>query len=220
MLIKSKGNKDKKPWVHPSRKKVLDTLYGRDNGGTTIGWEAEKAERKVGDRWIDVDGKEWEQCEGFKMRVTQLDAARDYTNSLNNCKANDCKTIEMARIHKKFIKQTGYCLNCLVEREGKLKLTGVYENYEFWKMNTQGLIKLKDELIRFEQARKDADTVPVIVNSDGTLEKWNLPDNIEQIKKDLDSDIENIKELITKFQTAVDEDWEIIKEKYNEIFND
>jgi hypothetical protein len=220
MLIKSKGNKDKKAWVHPSRKKVLDTLYGRDNGGTVVGWEAENTERKVGDRWIDADGKEWEQCEGFKMRVTQLDAAREYTNSLNSCKSKECKTIEMARIHKKFIRQTGYCLNCLVEREGKLRLTDVFQNYEWWKMNTQALIKLKDDLIRFEQARKEVDTVPVIVNSDGTIEKWNLPDNIDKIKADMDSDIENIKELITKFQTSVDEDWEIIKEKYNEIFND
>lgn len=218
MLIKSKGNKDKKPWVHPSRKKVLDTLYGRDQSNTVVGWEAQNVERKVGDRWIDKDGKEWEQCEGFKMRVTQLDAAREYTNSLNNCKASDCKTIHKTRIHKKFIRQTGYCLDCLVEREGKLRLSGVYENYEFWKMNTQSLNKLKDDLIRFEQARKDVETVPVIVNSDGTIEKWNLPDNIEQVKIDMDKDIENIKELIIKFQTAVDEDWEIIKEKYNEIF--
>ena len=43
---------------------------------------------------------------------------------------------------------------------------------------------------------------------------------IEKVKRDLDSDIAGLNELIIKFQTAVDEDWEIIKEKYNEIFND
>ena len=43
---------------------------------------------------------------------------------------------------------------------------------------------------------------------------------MEKVKRDLDSDIAGLKELIIKFQAAVDEDWDIIKEKYNEIFND
>lgn len=218
MLIKSKGNKDKKTWMHPSRKKILDVMHGRDNGNAVLGWEAEKAERKVGDRWIDADGKEWEQCDGFKMRVTQMDEARNYMNSLVTCKATDCKTIQISRIHKKFIKQTGFCLDCLVEREAKMREFDLFQNYEWWKMNSQTLGKLKDDLAQFEQARKDIETVPAIVNEDGTIEKWSLPDNIEQIKADMDSDIENVKDLITKFQTAVDEDWDIIKEKYNEIF--
>jgi hypothetical protein len=218
MLIKSKGNKDKKAWMHPSRKKILDVMHGRDNGNAVVGWEAEKTERKVGDKWVDKDGKEWEQHEGFIARVTQMDDARNYISKLVTCKADDCKTTDMSRIHKKFIKQTGFCLNCLVVREAKMRESGVFQHYEWWKMNSQTLGKLKDDLARFEQARRDADTVPAIVNEDGTIEKWNLPDNIEQIRADMDTDIENIKELITKFQTAVDEDWEIIKEKHNEIF--
>lgn len=218
MLIKSKGNKDKKTWMHPSRKKILDVMHGRDNGNAVVGWEAEKKERQVGDKWVDKDGKEWEQHEGFIARVTQFDDARNYMSTLVNCKADDCKTIKLTRIHKKFIKQTGFCLDCLVQREAKMRETGLFQNYEWWKMNSQTLGKLKDDLAQFEQARKDVETVPAIVNEDGTIEKWNLPDNIEQIKTDMDSDIENIKEIIIKFQTAVDEDWDIIKEKYNEIF--
>ena len=92
MLIKSKGNKDKKTWMHPSRKKILDVMHGRDNGNAVLGWEATKAERKVGDRWVDKDGKEWEQHEGFKASVTQFDDARNYMSTLVNCKANDCYT--------------------------------------------------------------------------------------------------------------------------------
>ena len=79
---------------------------------------------------------------------------------------------------------------------------------------------IKDDLARFEQARKDADTVPTIVNEDGSIEKWSIDGDIEKVKRDLDSDIVGLNELIITFQAAVDEDWEIIKEKYNEIFND
>lgn len=220
MLIKSKGNKDKKTWMHPSRKKILDVMHGRESGNATVGWDKAKEKKEVGDRWFDVNGKEWEQHEGFKMAVTQYDEARAYLDTLNVCKSKECKTFNPKGANLRFIKQSGYCINCLVEREAKLKLEGIYKNYEYWKMNSQALGTIKDDLAKFEQARKDADTVPTIVNEDGSIEKWSIDGDIEKVKRDLDSDIENLKELIITFQAAVDEDWEIIKEKYNEIFND
>jgi hypothetical protein len=218
MLIKSKGNKDKKAWMHPSRKKILDVMHGRDSGNATVGWDAVKEKREVGDRWFDANGKEWEQHEGFKSAVTQYDDARTYLDTLNVCKSKECKTFNPKGANLRFIKQHGYCINCLVEREAKLRVVGIYDNYEYWKMNLKALGILKDDLASFQQARRDVETVPGIVNEDGTIEKWNLPGNIEQIKADMDTDIEQIKELIIKFQTAVDADWDIIKEKYNEIF--
>ena len=96
----------------------------------------------------------------------------------------------------------------------------LYKPYENWKINSKALATFKDDLAKFEQARKDADTVPTIVNEDGSIEKWSIDGDIEKVKRDLDSDIAGLNELIITFQAAVDEDWEIIKEKYNEIFND
>jgi hypothetical protein len=78
MLIKSKGNKDKKTWMHPSRKKILDVMHGRESGTATVGWDKVKEKKEVGDRWFDANGKEWEQHEGFKSAVTQYDEAREY----------------------------------------------------------------------------------------------------------------------------------------------
>ena len=220
MLIKSKGNKDKKTWMNPSRKKILDVMHGRDSGNATIGWDVVKEKREVGDTWIDVNGKEWEQREGFKIAVTQYDEARAYLDTLTTCKSKECKTSNPKGANLRFIKQSGYCINCLVEREAKLRVDGVYQNYEYWKMNSNALGRIKDDLARFEQARKDADTVPTIVNEDGSIEKWSIDGDIEKVKRDLDSDIAGLNELIITFQTAINEDWEIIKEKYNEIFND
>lgn len=220
MLIKSKGNKDKKTWMHPSRKKILDVMHGRESGNATVGWDKANEKKEVGDRWFDSNGKEWEQHDGFKITVTQYDEARAYLDTLNTCKSKECKTGNPKGANLRFIKQSGYCINCLVEKEAKLKLEGIYKNYEYWKMNSKALGTIKDDLARFEQARKDADTVPTIVNEDGSIEKWSIDGDIEKVKRDLDSDIAGLNELIITFQAAVDEDWEIIKEKYNEIFND
>jgi hypothetical protein len=218
MLIKSKGNKDKKTWMHPSRKKILDVMHGRDSGNATVGWDKAKEKKEVGDRWFDSNGKEWEQHDGFKIAVTQYDEARAYLDTLNTCKSKECKTGNPKGANLRFIKQSGFCINCLVEREAKLRVEGIYNNYEYWKMNSKALGTIKDDLAKFEQARKDADTVPSFVNENGSIEKWSIDGDIEKVKTDLDSDIEGLKELIITFQAAVDEDWEIIKEKYNEIF--
>ena len=220
MLIKSKGNKDKKAWMHPSRKKILDVMHGRESGNATVGGDKAKEKKEVGDRWFDANGKEWEQHEGFKSAVTQYDEARAYLDILTTCKSKECKTFNPKGANLRFIKQSGYCIDCLVEREAKLRVEGIYQNYEYWKMNSKALGTIKDDLAQFEQARKDADTVPTIVNEDGSIEQWSIDGDIEKVKRDLDSDIAGLNELIIKFQTAVDEDWEIIKEKYNEIFND
>lgn len=221
MLIKSKGNKDKKTWIHPSRKKVLDVLYGNDTTKNTFGYEGEvKKKREVGERWTDADGKEWEQKEGYIISVSKYDDIRQYIDSLSNCKAKDCELIGRAKgANLRFIRQTGFCINCLVKREGKMRDAGLYTNYENWKINAKILSKLKEDLEKFKQARIDADKVLEFVNEDGSIEKWAQPENIEKVKKDIEEDILNIEKLITDFQIAVDEDWEIIKEKYNEIFN-
>ena len=220
MLIKSKGNKDKKTWIHPSRRKVLDVMNGTYTK-STFGYEGEvKKKREIGERWTDGDGKEWEQREGFIVSVTKYDEAREFLDKISTCKGNDCDLIGRAKgANLRFIRQTGFCINCLVKREAKMREVGLYENYEYWKMNSVGLGKLKDEKARFEQALKDLDTLPQFVNEDGSIEKWEFNENTTKIRKDLEQDITDISEIINKFQTAVDEDWEIIKEKYNEIFN-
>jgi Rad3-related DNA helicase len=38
----------------------------------------------------------------------------------------------------------------LVDREAKLRAEGIYENYEYWKMNSQALGTIKDDLARFQ----------------------------------------------------------------------
>ena len=220
MLIKSKGNKDKKTWVHPSRKKILDTLYGRDTTKNTFGWTPEggKTKREVGDRWTDVDGKEWEQKEGYIISVSKLDDVREYIDSLSTCKNKKCQTINPKGINLKFIRQTGYCINCMAEKEHNFRVKNLFNEYETWKMNTKLIGELKDNLPKYEQALRDADIIPSFVQEDGTIEKWSFDGDLEKIKNDIKEDIEKTKQLITETQSKIDIGWEKIKEVYNETF--
>ena len=64
--------------IHKSRKKIIDTVYGRtSNTKDTFCWtpDAEK-KREVGERWTDANGKEWEQKEGYKISVSDRKSTR------------------------------------------------------------------------------------------------------------------------------------------------
>ena len=57
-----------KKYMHPSRKKILDVAFNRDNGGTnTHGWSTAKQDRAIGEEWTDSDGVTWVQEKGFKI---------------------------------------------------------------------------------------------------------------------------------------------------------
>jgi hypothetical protein len=219
MLIKSKGNKDKKAWMHPSRKKILDVMHGRDNGNATIGWTGgPKEKREVGDKWIDADGKEWEQHEGFISRVTQMDGVRKYIQSLDECKNEKCKTGKLSGNNLIYVRKTGYCINCLAEKEHQFRVKGLWNDYENWKMTANQLAYVKDMLARFIQARKDVETQPQFIQADGSIEKWSFDGDIEQVKKNIEADIEEAVSEIERLEIEKETNFKKIKEVYNEIF--
>ena len=53
--------------------RVKDMLDGNYKSKIQSGYIGEKEkERKIGDKWIDVDGVEWEQKNGYHVKVNKL----------------------------------------------------------------------------------------------------------------------------------------------------
>lgn len=218
MIIKSKGNTDKKAWIHPSRRRVNQVLNG-ETVDKSFGWTGEpKAKREVGERWVDSDGKEWEQQDGFKVSVTKYDEARQYLQSLTECKNTECKTLKITTNHLPYIKKTGYCINCLVEKEEKIRVAGLWNEYERWKVGLNQLDFCKDLLAQFIQARRDIENQPTFIQEDGTIEKWHYDGNVEELKENLEKDIVEVTEAIDNLTIETNKHFEQIKEVYNEIF--
>ena len=99
------------------------------------GYEAEaETKREVGEIWTDKEGKEWEQKEGYKISVSQLDDVRAYLEKLNTCSSEDCNTIQYSNADKKLIRKTGKCATCLAKEESALRVDGTYPFYEDYKI--------------------------------------------------------------------------------------
>ena len=145
-MAKRKSWDEKNKYIHPSRKKIIDTVFGReDNNQRVFGFEKEAdKKREVGERWIDENGKEWEQKEGYKTSVSKFDDLRDYLKQITTCSSKDCKTIKYGQADKKAIARAGMCVDCLRKYEQQLKDDGTYPFYEDYKITNNKLAWLRE----------------------------------------------------------------------------
>jgi len=196
-MAKRKSFEEKNNYIHPTRKKIIDTVFGRDDNQTTFGYEGEvETKKEVGEIWTDKEGKKWEQKEGYKISVSQLDDVRAYLEKLNTCSAEDCNTIQYGQADKKLIRKTGYCSNCLAKTETKLRIDGTFPFYADYKITRNQIAYVRDLKMRFEDALAGLSKTLEFVNEDGRIEKWNYDVDMDKVKADLQKDIDGATEAI------------------------
>jgi len=185
----------KKKYMHPTRRKLVDMVHtGEYATDTSVGWSASKTEHDVGDTWEDETHK-FEKKEGYTIKTSKntdaLQKIRDYLEARTKCKNPACKRDKMSHVDAKLIQHTGYCSDCLSVIETEVRIAGIwqdYSNYKVWgKMLVEGRIKLEE----LKQARDDVKQVYEYTNEDGTLEKWSLPQSVDDAKKELTDLINN-----------------------------
>ncbi len=197
-MAKRKSFEEKSKGMHKSRKLIIDTVFGReDNTQRVFGYEGETTQkREVGERWTDSDGKEWEQKDGYKVAVSQMDDVRQFLQKLTTCHSEKCETKKYSKADKKLIVKTGYCIICLDKLERQLKLDGTFPFYEDYKITLNKLGFIRDFKQKCEDSLNALKKDFEMVTEDGRLEKWVWEVDIEKVKDDLKSDIENSYEAI------------------------
>ena len=198
--------------MHPTRKKLVDMIFtGEYDKNTTVGFtQTEKKQRKEGEVWEDEHSK-YEQKKGYFVKSSKnsdvYKEIRDYIRKTETCQNPDCKTIKPTDKDKKFIKKTGYCMNCTVDVEHKFRTAGLWKEYEIYRVATRMIIDGKLRIEQFQQAHDEAKQVYEFVNEDGSIEKWTVPNDIEEVKAD-------IRKLIETGQGEIKD----LEEQRNEAF--
>jgi len=190
-------------YIHKSRKKIIDTVFGReDNTQHTFGYEGEvEPDRNLGDIWTDKDGKTWQQRDGYKISVTKFDDLREYLKTITNCSAKECHTDKYDHIDKKLIAKTGMCFTCLQNYETKLRNDGTWAFYEDYKLTCNKLSVAYELNQKYTDAINDIKRAYEQVNEDGTISKWEWDIDIEKVKSDIQNDIDNTKKAIKLLKT-------------------
>jgi len=211
-----------KKFMHPTRRKLVDMVlhggeYQKESFVSFAGADKEIIKRKVGERWTDENGKSWEQHSGGKIEVSELGdimaETRAYLSKLNTCKAEDCRTIKPGRVDKKLISKTGYCTTCLAKKESQIKVDGLWEAYENYKIYNNMISYGKDVVSQFQQAYNDVKQHYEVVNEDGTIEKWSMERDVNELKAEILADITKFEEEIQQATKLRNEAYEKLKDK-------
>ena len=211
-----------KKFMHPTRRKLVDMVltggdYQKEAFVSFAGADKEIIKRKVGEKWTDETGKSWEQTEGGRIEFSELGdimaETRAYLDKLNSCKSDNCKTIKISRVDKKLISKTGYCTTCLAKKEFEIKVDGLWNEYEDYKIFSNMISYGTDIVSQFQQAYNDAKQTYEVVQEDGTIEKWSMERDVTELKAEILTDITKFEEEIQQAKKLRNNAWDKLKDK-------
>lgn len=142
----------------------------------------ERVTRKIGDRWKDGDGNEWEQKEGYSIKLGKewQQELHQYLKGFPNCQKEVCTCTLPKRLDEKMKAIHGMCFDCVVQMEHKIRLAGKWDEYEKEKLKQNALSWLaeaeRDKNLIAEELSKAS-----FVNSFGDVEKWDTNNTKEEL---------------------------------------
>tara|TARA_R110001606_G_scaffold398798_1_gene578990 strand:- start:119 stop:739 length:621 start_codon:yes stop_codon:yes gene_type:complete len=161
------------------------------------GYEKKSIERQVGDTWEDANGQSWVQKNGYKAKVSRLSNIRAVIEQ-SVCPV--CSK-HATRFDKQFITREGKCHDCIVKEETLMSCEGYIKKepiYQQWERN-----KIKKNVESFlKDASKDVEllkqkfTKSEYVNSDGTIDKWKIPESVKSIEQSIDKQFGDFKDQL------------------------
>ena len=100
--------------------KVQSMLDGTYGGKIQSGYTPTEEVRKVGDKWIDSEGYEWEQKEGFRVKNSVMPAVGMFNHQCKDCGKN-CSPKMAKPWDRDCWKADGRCYYCQMDYELNLK---------------------------------------------------------------------------------------------------
>ena len=200
-MIKIDGVEDVKKLLHGEHEQQQKVTVGYVPEN-----EQQKENRKVGDRWFDSDGNEWEQKDGYTVKLGKVwqQELHTYLNSFPNCRKETCTCSMPKRLDEKMRRIHGMCFDCVIDMEHKIRLEGKWNEYEKQKVRDNAIAWLaeaeKDKnLIAEELSKLD------FANEFGEAEKWSVPVSKEELLNKIENEFEEFKQ---NFIAKLEEDLE------------
>ena len=96
--------------------KVQSMLDGTYGGKIQSGYSPTEEVRKVGDKWTDSEGYEWEQKEGFRVKKSVMPAVGMFNHQCKDCGKN-CSPKMAKPWDRDVFKADGRCYHCQMNFE-------------------------------------------------------------------------------------------------------
>ena len=105
-------------------RRIQDVLDDKHGSKIQSGYTPDNIEHKVGDKWTDSDGIEWEQKDGYYSRVSRLNRGL-FSKQCKDCKRN----CSIEKRHRDTYNRMERCFYCQIDFEAMLKTQGTWK---FW----------------------------------------------------------------------------------------
>lgn len=224
MRIKNKNfNRD---LMHPTRRKLAEMIHtGEYEVDPKVGYTAVNKKREIGEEWEDSNGDRWKQMDFGKVKLSALSEVmkevREYLHESTMCvdRKNGtcaCKN-KMSRADKKLIAKTGYCATALGKRELPIKLDGLWDVYNDYRMSMSAIAHGRDIIQKYREAYDGAKQEYEVVHKDGRIEKWTMDIPVEQLKQEILDSIARIESEIEELIQIRDTSYVLLKDKNYEL---
>ncbi len=186
-----------------------------------VGYTGKKyVKRAVGETWTDEKGQEWEQVESGPRKVNRVANIVREAIGVQKCRCGqDIKW--GSKRDRLFYNKTGLCEECLIDYETKLRVLGIYPDYETYKMASNELGATKDMKEKIKECidyfSSDSTDVTMLCNSEGFTERWkttNKDEIVANAKKDLKEALRRIDALV-KIRDEYKKKYEEAAAKFN-----
>lgn len=191
---------------------VRDYLNG-ERPVSIFGYTGKKyVKRAEGETWTDDSGQDWVQRSGGPQKVNRVANIIREAMGVQKCQCGqDIKW--GSKRDRLFYNKTGKCEECLIQYETKLRIVGIYPDYETYKMASNELGGMKDFKSKIEETISyfsgDQTDVTMLCNSEGFTERWKTT-NKDQILETAKNDLVEVNRRIEALTKIRDE----YKQKY------
>jgi hypothetical protein len=97
--------------------RIQSMLSGDYKRKLQVGYSTAEERREVGDKWTDLDGVEWEQRKGYRMKISKMADVGIFHMQCKDCNSN----CSLEKKHIKTYNRFERCWYCQVDFEIKLK---------------------------------------------------------------------------------------------------
>lgn len=199
---------------------VRDYLAG-ERPFIQVGYTGKKyAKRAVGETWTDPKGQEWVQKASGPQKVNRVANIVREAIGVQKCRCGQ-EVQWGSRADRLFYRKTGLCEGCLIDYETKLRVLGIYNDYEQYKLASNELgatkdlkAKIQETIAYFESGDTD---VKMLCNSEGFIERWkttNADEILTNAKNDLQEACRRV-DALTKIRNEQKKKYVDACKKYN-----
>lgn len=199
--MRSNTGKNIKLKTGKSNLDIVKSYLSGERAFVQVGYDPNlnNSKRKEGEEWEDGQGNKWIWKNGSKRKVSKL-ANIKIEQRCSICEA-DMKFGNY--LDDRFYPKTGKCYDCTISFDSKLKVLGVYADYERYKIYNSLLSEMKDfkkNIIEsIEYLEKNKDNKLQFFNDDGSQEFWtDDTDKVQKVLSDLKKDLQNVEDNIKK----------------------